>query len=352
MKKAFKLIPLCLALAVSAQLIACGESKSNGTYSYSDGLDENGYFKGVKASDYVTLPTYMGVEYDKSILTADEEEVQTQLKGVLDSYSYYEELKDVEVKDGDTVNIDYVGSVDGVEFEGGTTGGAGTTVTIGVTSYIDDFLEQLIGHKPGETFDVNVTFPDPYPNNTDLSGKDAVFKTTINYVQGDLIETELTASIASDYGFESTDAMMENIREWVVDMQKFEVFTDILEQSTADNIPAAVLDYVINYDLSQYNYYAQSFGMSVDDILTQLFGYESKQAYIDERMEDYKLNATQYLAAQAIAELEGLTATSEDITEAGYTSAQLETYGEPYIKQYILFQSILPDYIIENGKAK
>lgn len=352
MKSSLKLIPLCLALAVSAQLIACGSSKDNDSYSYSDGLDSNGYFKGVKAADYVTLPTYMGLEYDKSVLTADEEEVQTQLDGVLEAYSYYEQLTDVEVKDGDTVNIDYVGSIDGVEFDGGSTGGAGTTVTIGVTSYIDDFLEQLIGHKPGETFDVNVTFPDPYENNTDLSGKDAVFKTTINYVQGDLIETELTAAIAADYGFDSTEAMMENIREWVVDMQKFEIFTAILEEATASDIPDEVLNYVINYDLSQYDYYAQSFGMSVEDILTQFFGYESKQAYIDDRMEDYKANAIQYLAAQAIAENEGLVATAEDIEAAGYTSTQIETYGEPHIKQYILFQSIIPDYIIENGKAK
>ena len=67
-----------------------------------------------------------------------------------------------------------------MEFEGGSTNGAGTEVTIGVTSYIDNFLEQLIGHKPGETFDIKVTFPDPYERNSELSGKDAVFTVTIN----------------------------------------------------------------------------------------------------------------------------------------------------------------------------
>ena len=54
-------------------------------------------------------------------------------------------------------------------------------MTIGVTQYIDDFLEQLIGHKPGETFDIEVTFPDDYMTE-ELAGKDAVFETTINYI--------------------------------------------------------------------------------------------------------------------------------------------------------------------------
>ena len=84
------------------------------------------------------------------------------------------------VADGNTVNIDYVGTVDGIEFDGGNTHGMGTDLTIGSGSYIDDFEEQLIGAHPGDTVEVNVTFPDTYGNNTDLSGKDAVFTVTLN----------------------------------------------------------------------------------------------------------------------------------------------------------------------------
>ena len=84
------------------------------------------------------------------------------------------------VEDGDTVNIDYVGSVDGVEFEGGSTRGQGTDLVIGSGSYIDDFEEQLIGAHPGDAVDVYATFPDPYNNNPDLSGKEALFEVTIN----------------------------------------------------------------------------------------------------------------------------------------------------------------------------
>ena len=85
----------------------------------------------------------------------------------------------LEVKDGDTVNIDYVGKVDGVAFSGGSTGGAGTDLTIGSGNYIDDFEEQLIGAHPGDTVQVEVTFPKEY-GNAELNGKDAVFEVVIN----------------------------------------------------------------------------------------------------------------------------------------------------------------------------
>ncbi|MGN0314620.1 MAG: FKBP-type peptidyl-prolyl cis-trans isomerase [Fusicatenibacter sp.] len=82
------------------------------------------------------------------------------------------------VQDGDTVNIDYIGYVDDEAFDGGNTNGAGTDLVIGSHSYIDDFEEQLIGAHPGDTVEVNVTFPDDYGH--DLGGKDALFKVTIN----------------------------------------------------------------------------------------------------------------------------------------------------------------------------
>lgn len=76
-------------------------------------------------------------------------------------------------------HIDYVGSIDGVEFEGGSTNGAGTDLTIGSGLYIDDFEEQLIGAHPGDSVEVNVTFPDDYQQE-DLQGKDALSQVTIN----------------------------------------------------------------------------------------------------------------------------------------------------------------------------
>ena len=150
------------------------------------------------------------------------------------------QVTDRAVEDGDTVNIDYVGTVDGVEFEGGNTNGQGTNVTAGGTDYIDDFLTQIIGHMPGETFDVNVTFPDPYTSNEELSGKDAVFKTTINYIsetpkpEDKSLETVKTvedalaadssaenfAKLAKEYSAGATDAVYENVTKTYFDSEE------------------------------------------------------------------------------------------------------------------------------------
>lgn len=95
-----------------------------------------------------------------------------------DSAAYSTDIS-LTVEDGDTVNIDYVGSIDGVEFDGGSSNGAGTDLTIGSGFYIDDFEEQLIGSHPGDTVNVNVTFPEDYQQE-DLQGQDALFIVTIN----------------------------------------------------------------------------------------------------------------------------------------------------------------------------
>ena len=95
-----------------------------------------------------------------------------------DSTSYSTDSS-LTVEDGDTINIDYVGSIDGVEFDGGNTQGNGTDLTIGSGRYIDDFEEQLIGAHPGDEVEVTVTFPDDYGND-ELNGKEAVFDVTVN----------------------------------------------------------------------------------------------------------------------------------------------------------------------------
>ncbi len=91
----------------------------------------------------------------------------------------YDSDSSLTVKDGDSLNIDYTGTIDGEEFEGGSTDGSGTVLVVGSHSYIDDFEEQLIGHHPQETVEVNVTFPEDYGVEK-LNGKDAVFQVTIN----------------------------------------------------------------------------------------------------------------------------------------------------------------------------
>ena len=96
-----------------------------------------------------------------------------------DTGSSYSTDSSLTVEDGDTVNIDYVGSIDGVEFDGGNTQGMGTDLVIGSGSYIDDFEDQLIGSHPGDQVDVYVTFPEDY-GVEELNGKEALFQVTVN----------------------------------------------------------------------------------------------------------------------------------------------------------------------------
>ena len=100
------------------------------------------------------------------------------------------------------MNIDYSGSIDGEKFDGGTA--SSQSVQAGSAQFIDDFLTQIIGHTPGETFDVEVTFPDPYENNPDLAGKDAVFEVTINYIEGE----DVTPEFSDDFVKENLTAAM------------------------------------------------------------------------------------------------------------------------------------------------
>lgn len=127
-------------------------------FTYSDGLDENGYWDGVRALDYVTLPEdYASISLKKSDIEPTAEEVQSQIDNLLSQNTTTQQVTDRAAADGDTVNIDYAGTVDGVAFTGGTY--SGYSLTLGSGTFIDGFEDQIIGHTPGETFDVNVTFP-------------------------------------------------------------------------------------------------------------------------------------------------------------------------------------------------
>lgn len=127
---------------------------------------------------FILWDTLHSKSEDTSSSTQQSESQQTEESSEEQSETYQTDSS-LTVEDGDTVNIDYVGTIDGVEFEGGSTDGNGTDLVIGSGNYIDDFEEQLIGAHPGDTVEVQVTFPEDY-GNEDLNGKDAVFTVTIN----------------------------------------------------------------------------------------------------------------------------------------------------------------------------
>ena len=316
-----------------------GEAGVSERFEYSAGIGEDGYLEGVKALELVTLPDYMGVEIPEKDHTASEDEINEQLASLLSSYKQTVQITDRAVENGDSVNIDYVGSVDGVEFESGNTQGKGTTVTAGATNYIGDFLTQIIGHMPGETFNVEVTFPDEYPNDPDLAGKDAVFVTTINYIS-ETVDPELTddfvkENLTEDYRWESAAEVTEYMRSIIVKQKLHSFVDDYLAQNTEfSSLPESLVEYQKKAMLAYYESYASQYGVSLEDFIAG-GGYDSVDALVEDQKEAIENAAKSVLVIQAVAEKENISVTEEDVNSFildAYLSATEEVL--PQIKEY------------------
>ena len=192
MKKKTAVLILCALMA--AGLVACGGSsgensssvsgESTGTSTVSSSSQEDAIMSipleegdDWKLEDCIVLGDYKGLRLTKTVGQVTEEEVDSYIQ----SQATAEEVTDenAAVQDGDTVNIDYVGKIDGREFDGGSA--QGSVLVIGSDTFIDGFEDGLIGMKKGETKDLNLTFPDDY-GNTDVAGKAVVFTVTLNSI--------------------------------------------------------------------------------------------------------------------------------------------------------------------------
>lgn len=335
------------------------EPTSDEKFDYSAGLDDNGFWKDVKALDLVTLPDYKNIKIPADVHTVTDEAVDAEVANLMAEFTTMEKITDRAVADGDTVNIDYVGSVDGVAFDGGSTQGMGTLVTLGVTQYIDDFLQQLIGHKPGETFDINVTFPADY-GVENLNGKDAVFVTTVNYIEGGPVESELTdayvaENLTANYGWttvaEMRDAIRKQIEEQAVGgfMQEY-----VLANAVVSEVPQAILDFERGSIKAYYTQQAAYAGADLDTYL-QAAGMSSIEDLYEASKQDIEDNAKFALIVQAIAEDGGITVTDEDMVnffadQFGITEYEqyIAAYGKPYFKMATLSYTVFR-HLTENA---
>ncbi|MDR3294206.1 MAG: FKBP-type peptidyl-prolyl cis-trans isomerase [Clostridiales Family XIII bacterium] len=328
------------------------------SFSYSSGIDENGFWQGITAADYVELYDYNAFSVPSTVYEISDSAVQDEIAAILENYSTAEQITDTAVADGDTVNIDYIGSVDGVEFDGGSTGGAGTDVTIGVTSYIDNFLEQLIGHDPGDTFDVNVTFPEDYGVDN-LNGKAAVFVTTVNYIvktsTPELTDAFIADNLALDYGYTTISEMQDGIYAHLQTeaIQNY-IYEYLTTATTVSEVPETLVEYQKNAMLQYYREHADSYGVSLDEFLATYAGISSEDELIETNAENNRQAAQHALVIQAIAEDAKISVTDEDL--ANYFENQVgspdysgyeEHYGLPYLKQTVLLQKVM-DYLSEH----
>lgn len=364
-KNLIRLGSVCTCLALALSLAGCGASSSSsqaasGSSSavedhsdvYSAYLNDDGTLKGVDSATLVTLPQYKGISVPAEEYTITDDELNTQINSILDQYATYDQITDRAIADGDVVNIDYVGSVDGEEFSGGNTNGRGTLVTAGSDAYIDDFLTQIIGHTPGETFDVNVTFPDPYENNPDLAGKAAVFHTTINYIQGDKHVPELTdefvsqTSALADYG--TAQGMKDTIRTSMEDNKADNyVLQKVLDACQFSEFPADLVDQLVDVSMAQFESQASAYGLDMETARSMM-GYESEDAQREAMTASAQEQLKTVVMLEAIAKAEGLTVDEDALTNYFSTnvgtsdySAYQTYYGRGYLCQAVLLDSAM-----------
>ena len=364
-KNLIRLGSVCTCLALALSLAGCGASSSSsqaasGSSSavedhsdvYSAYLNDDGTLKGVDSATLVTLPQYKGISVPAEEYPITDDELNTQINSILDQYATYDQITDRAIADGDVVNIDYVGTVDGEEFSGGNTNGRGTLVTAGSDAYIDDFLTQIIGHTPGETFDVNVTFPDPYENNPDLAGKAAVFHTTINYIQGDKQVPELTdefvsqTSALADYG--TAQGMKDTIRTSMEDNKADNyVLQKVLDACQFSEFPADLVNQLVDVSMAQFESQASAYGLDMETARSMM-GYESEDAQREAMTASAQEQLKTVVMLEAIAKAEGLTVDEDALTNYFSTnvgtsdySAYQTYYGRGYLCQAVLLDSAM-----------
>lgn len=368
MKHISKLLCLVCAGALALQLAGCsffqGENGSDAesgvsvygrvadfdyeTFDYSSGLDEQGYWSGVKALDYVTLPEDVAaIPVPKAEVQPTSEEIQAEIDNLLSMNAATTQVTNRAAAEGDTVNIDYTGTVDGVVFNGGTA--AGYDLVLGSGSFIDGFEDQVVGHTPGETFDVKVTFPDGYGDTTDaegntitLSNQKAVFSVTLNYISetvlpqlndawvdasfGDTDDVHTVADLEALYSRLITEA---NLESYLMDY--------LLRNSTFQSLPKAITDYQVNQCLNYYYTMSNYYGYELEDFVQQVAGYENADALLSSMDPDLETYSQQALLYQAVAEQLSVTPTQEQLDRyAAYT----EVYGENYCHMVALMDAV------------
>lgn len=335
-------------------------------FSFSDAFDENGYLKGVTAADYVTLPDdYADITISADLGQVSDDDINDYIdSNVLSNFATTNEVKDRAAADGDTVNIDYVGRIDGVAFDGGDTKGSGADLTLGSGTYIDNFEDQIVGHTPGETFDVTVTFPEDY-GNEDLNGKEAVFETTLNYIK-ESVTPELTddwvkENLGESMSLNNVDELKAFVKSTMLyDNQASDVYTALHDKASyADELPQTALDYYRDVLLYRIYTNAQKYGTDMNTLLSSgMMGssYDSVDAYLADASDSIKSITQQALLMQAVAEKTGFkcdTATmSADFGRYYGTtdpSQYVSAYGENYIKMNVL-QSDVMQNLIDNVK--
>ena len=348
MKKRLAAGVLSVILAVS--LAGCGSGLSN---------------------EYVSVKKYKGLEVTP--VEAEEvtsETVQEMIDEMLESTQTQEEVTGRPAQNGDIVNIDFTGSFDGEVFEGGSATGTdlelGAGGFIGATEDYKGFEEQIVGHSKGEEFDITVQFPDPYSQNTDYSGKVAVFRIKLNGIYTKIIP-ELTDEWVQANSQESktVDEYRDEIEDYLEERNEYnahndtvnEVYNALLEHIEVKSYPDGAVEEQKTALNNRYQSYASQYGMSMSDFL-KYYMNTTEEGFAEQVQTAAENTVKIEQACELIAEKEKLESTGEEYEEdvkelaetVGYEDVEQfkQAYSEEVIKQ-TLRQEKVAEYLLEKS---
>ena len=313
---------------------------------------------GIDVEKCVTLGDYKGVTVEKTIQSVTDEDVQNEIDNALANYPVE---VDQAAKEGDTVNIDYVGKIDGEEFDGGSDQGA--DLKLGSGKFIDGFEDGLIGARKVETRTLNLTFPEDYTQ--DLAGKAVEFTVTVNAVKEPLSEPtdqwvadniEGYDNIA-DYKAGIRSEQEESNEQTAENQVRYAAWTQVIDNCTINEYPETLVEVGKKLYEQQVETYAKYAGMELDAYI-ESSGLTQEE--YQSNMEEYGKNvAAQALVCQAICDKEGFAIGDDDyqkalqdmLTEYGCTEDELiQTYGQDNVEQSIMLNRV-SNLILENANV-
>lgn len=332
MRKLKKGCAIVLALALSMSLMTgCGDkgksddkkdTKTQSEATATDATDDNSETIGQLVDYYsqnVELGDYKGIEYTKTDVDVTDEDVQKKVDEFVDGLATYDKDTTSKAKSGDTVNIDFVGSVDGEEFDGGNTNGSGYDLVLGSGSFIDGFEDQIVGHKAGDTFVVKVTFPEDYGRDN-LNGKDAEFKTTLNYIKIDKPATYNDELVAANTDYKTTKEYEESVKESLkadkeeaaLASEQRDIMVNVMAKCKINDLPAEEVQANTDQLITSIKSQAESYGMDYATYIKLYYGYDDEDEFAQQVYEICQESLKEKMVMCAIAKAENVTVTDQE----------------------------------------
>ncbi|MED1861854.1 MAG: trigger factor [Bacillota bacterium] len=314
----------------------------------------------------VKLGDYKGLEVEKTETEVTDEDVQNELTSLQEQQAELVVKEEGTVENGDTVNIDFEGFVDGEAFEGGKA--ENYSLEIGSGSFIPGFEEQLVGEKAGAEKEVNVNFPEEY-HAEELAGKPAVFKVSIHDIKAKQLpelndefakEAEGDAETLEDLKKELRTKLEESKKQEAENKTRETVIEKASENAEID-IPEAMVNTELDRMVQEFGQRLQMQGMNLD--LYYQFSGTSEEALREQMKEDAGKRVRTNLVLEAIVEAENIEVSEEEIDAELSKMAEMYQMEVEQIKQMLAMQGgndavaadlkvrKAIDFLVENSKT-